>query len=132
MNYVGVVHLYGTSKWNDEMLIHKCITLKKGSWYGEYEIMTQMPSQWDLVVGGDDEINISKKPKGMPSDHILCYNIQKDRFMDILDEYPKFRSFILLRSVERRSYFNKVKADNLQVILFRKKQEQHTSLVEAL
>ena len=52
--------------------------------------------------------------------------------MDILDEYPKFRSFILLRSVERRSYFNKVKADNLQVILFRKKQEQHTSLVEAL
>ena len=32
----------------------------------------------------------------------------------------------------RRSYFQKVKSDNLQVILFEKKKEQHQSVVSAL
>ena len=123
MNYVGVVHLYGTSKWNDIQFVHKCVTLKKGSWFGDYQILTHVPCDWDVIAGGDQEFNTSKKPKGMPRDHILCYHITRDRFKAILDQYPEFRSFVLTRSLVRRSYFNKVKSDNLQVLLFRKKQE---------
>lgn len=64
------------------------------------------------MAGGDHEFDISKKPKGMQRDHILCYEIQKDVFLSIVDQYPAFRAFILTRSLVRRSYFNKVKDDN--------------------
>lgn len=57
----------------------------------------------------------------MQRDTILCYEISAEILMEIMDRYPAFRSFMLTRSLVRRSYFNKVKADNLQVILFRNK-----------
>lgn len=68
----------------------------------------------------------------MQRDTILCYEISAEILMEIMDRYPVFRSFMLTRSLVRRSYFNKVKADNLQVILFRNKQEQRSQVVEAL
>ena len=89
MNFVGVMHLYGTSKWNGIVFRHKCVTLKKGSWYGDYQILTHVTSDWELVAGGDHEFDISKKPKGMKSDHILCYQISKELFTSIIDEYPQ-------------------------------------------
>ena len=106
--------------------------LKKGSWFGDYQILTNTPSEWDLIAGGDHEFNISKRPKGMERETILCYEIATEVLLDILDRYPEFRSFMLTRSLVRRSYFNKIKADNLQVILFRRKQEQRSQVVEAL
>ena len=130
--YVGVAHLQGTSKWNDETFLHRCVKLKKGSWFGDYQILTNTPSEWDLIAGGDHEFNISKRPKGMARDHILCYDIASEHLLEILDRYPEFRSFMLTRALVRRYYFNKVKADNLQVILFRRKQEQRSQVVEAL
>jgi signal-transduction protein with cAMP-binding, CBS, and nucleotidyltransferase domain len=130
--YVGVAHLFGYDEWNDETMRHKCITLKKGSWFGDYQILVGVPSEWDLVAGGDSEFNISKKPKGMPRDHILIYKIPSARLITILDKYPLFRSFIVTRSLIRRSYFMKVKNDNMQVLLFEKKKEQHMNVVSAL
>lgn len=44
--YVGVAHIYGISQWNGEEILHKCITLKKGSWFGDYQILTQTQSAW--------------------------------------------------------------------------------------
>ena len=111
--YVGVAHLYGFNKWKDEELRHKCITFRKGGWFGDYQILTNTTSEWDLVAGGDSEFNISRKPKGMPRDTILVYKIPRKRLLSILQKYPLFRSYLLTRSLVRRSYFQKVRSDNL-------------------
>lgn len=103
--YVGVAHLFGYDTWKDEELKHKCITFKKGSWFGDYQIMTNVTSDWDLISGYDSEFNISKKPKFMPRNSILIYKIPRKRLLSILRKYPLFRSYILTRSLIRRSYF---------------------------
>ena len=82
--FVGVAHLYGYDTWKDEELRHKCITFKKGGWFGDYQIMTSVPSEWDLIAGYDSEFNVSRKPKGMARNTILIYKIQKKRLLSIL------------------------------------------------
>lgn len=84
-------------------------------------MLTNVACDWDCIAGGAEEFNSTRRPKGVPHDHILCYKISKEALVEILDRYPGHRQFIIMRALVRRSYFNKVKADNLQVILFRMK-----------
>ena len=80
----------------------KVVTLKKGSWFGDYQIMLDMPSYWDLVGGADNERSNKKKPVGLPLDNIMVYKLEASFLRNILNEYPTFRSFIVNRSVLRK------------------------------
>ena len=74
--YVGVAHLYDYKTLQDgEVLRSKLVTLKKGSWYGDYQIMLDQNSTWDLEAGNDGEWNPKSRPVGMPHNHILAYTI---------------------------------------------------------
>lgn len=103
--YVGVAHLHGFPEINGKTYRVNVATLKKGSWFGDYQIMVNVPSSWDLMAGGDHEFDNTKKPKGMPKEHILVYTVHKDSLRKIMDRYPNFRSFLITRALTRRTYF---------------------------
>ena len=108
-----MAHLYGYEQWGGETYRFKVTTLKKGSWFGDYQIMVNVESSWDLEAGGDHEFDKSKKPKGVAPDHILVYTIRAERLRKILNRDPVFRSFVITRSVTRRAYFTKLMEDSL-------------------
>ena len=53
--HVGVAHIYGYFEWNGEKFRHKVVTLQEGAWFGDYQVMLNIVSSWDLVAGGDEE-----------------------------------------------------------------------------
>ena len=107
--YVGVAHLYGyDTLQNGEVIRQKTITLKKGSWFGDFQIMLDKATTWDVQAGSDYEWNSHNRPLGMPHEHILTYVIDAEKFIKLANRYPKFRSHIVTRSVLRRSYFKRM------------------------
>ena len=62
----------------------------------------------------------------------MVYMIEADRFRAILDMYPDYRSFVVIRSVMRRSYFKKTFEENKQVVLFKMKKQAHLAVVSAM
>jgi len=103
--YVGVAHIFGYREWNGETYRLQVATLGEGSWFGDYQILTDLLSSWDLVAGGDHEFDNSKKAKGVPPEHILVYAIEANVLRKIVNQYPAFQSFLVTRSMARRSYF---------------------------
>lgn len=93
--------------------------------------MLNTPADWDLVAG-EYHFN-SKKDKraaGIPSNYILTYLLDSNLFRKICDGYPAFRSFIVTRSLVRRSVFTKNFLDNKQAILLKRKLREHRVLVQ--
>ena len=106
--HFGCARLYGyLERPGQDTIRFKVMTLKKGSWFGDYNIMLNLPSNWDLVGGGDNERSNKKKPIGLPLDNIMVYTLEASFLRDILNEYPTFRAFIVNRSVLRKQYFLK-------------------------
>lgn len=84
-----------------------------------------------MVAGGHKEGKEQKRARGVPSNaYTLTYQIDADVFRKILDSYPRFRSFVITRSLVRRSYFLKSLEDNVQVELLQRKLKQHRRLCE--
>lgn len=129
--YFGVGHLYGFFEYNDEQLRTKVVTLKKGSWFGDYQIMLNTRSTWDLEAGDDSEFNGRKRPKAMPSNHVMVYSITAEKLKKILDKYPTFRSHVVTRSVLRRSHYRKMMNENINILLLNQKQNEQESVARA-
>ena len=110
--YVGVAHIYGYMEIEGELLRYKIVTLKKGSWYGDFQILLDISPDYELEAGGENEYNIKHVPKGMFKDQIMVYTLDKDLFLETVNKYPQFRSFLVTRGVLRRQYFRKIQLDN--------------------
>ena len=83
------------------MLRFKAVTLPKGSWYGDYQILLNITTNWDVEAGLD-----SKKSQGsLPINMMQVYELPAQEFRDVCDNYPDLRKFILVRSMVRRAYF---------------------------
>ena len=91
---------------------HKVLTLREGAWFGDYQIMLNTMSDWDLVAGYDSESNLkTSRPLAMPANNIMVYELDSDKLKKFLDEYPDFRSFVITRSMARRAYLAKIKKE---------------------
>ena len=52
----GCLHIYGYYVIKDEeMLRFKAVTIPKGSWYGDYQILLNITSNWDIEAGLDNK-----------------------------------------------------------------------------
>ena len=71
-----------------------------------------------------------RRVTGIPSNCIMMYLLDAKLFKKVCDDYPAFRSFVIARSLVRRSFFKKTFEDNKQVLLLRNKQHQHWQLVQ--
>ena len=83
--HMGAGHLYKSTNMGDEKMRVKVVTLKIGGWFGDYQILLDLPSTWDLEAGGDKEFNPKHRIKNIPPNHIMVYMIESERFKDIIN-----------------------------------------------
>ena len=108
----------------------KAVTLKGGSWFGDYQVLLNVKTDWDMIAGTHTPGKEHLRARGLPLNHIMTYQLGAEFFRKAVDDYPTLRSLLIARSLFRRSYFRKSFNDNVQVILFRLKQRQHIKLIE--
>ena len=83
--------------------------------------MLNTRSTWDLEAGFDFEFKDKRRPKAMPANHVMVYFIEADKFRKICNSYPSYRSFIVTRSVLRRSSLRGMMNENINVLLLNQK-----------
>ena len=110
------------------MLRFKACTLPKGSWYGDYQILLNITSNWDIEAGLDMK---GKASNSLPTDMMQVYELPAEEFMDLMNQYIDYRRFILVRSLVRRAYFKKAFDDNMQEILIKRKEDEHQAICNA-
>jgi len=103
VNFVfeGYANLINTYKIKDDMGEHEygySIRIPERSWFGDYQVLMDVPSTWCMVAG--------KKKGAENSNMIKVMNIDAEIFRGYINEYPDFRRFVILRSTVRRAYFN--------------------------
>ena len=108
----------------------EAVTLKGGSWFGDYQVLLNVKTDWDLIAGEHTPGKEHSRARGMPPDHIMTYELEAEFLRKAVDNYPTLRSLLIARSLFRRSCFRKSFNDNIQVILLRWKQRQHAKLIE--
>ena len=68
----GKAHLYGYYERDGVTMKFKVVTFKKGAWFGDYQIMLNTRSDWELEAGEDADRK-SNKGFSIPRDHIMVY-----------------------------------------------------------
>ena len=100
----------------------RVVKLREGSWYGDFHILTSLKSSWEIraLKGGKDASN-------QPTGKVQVFELEALKFLEIVNHYPEFRRFILLRSSLRRMHWLKVFDENChQWLLNRKIEDQKT------
>lgn len=93
--------------------------------------MLDQNSTWDLVAGNDKEYEEKNRTVGLPPNTIMTYMLEKEIFLDIINQYPRIRSFLVTRSLVRRAHFIKTFEDNRQVVLLKMKMAEHREMQDA-
>jgi len=73
------------------------IRLCERSWYGDYQVMFDCPSTFNMIAGRTNNSDIKL---------VKIMSIEKSFFIRYADEYPNFRRFIIRRACVRRANFN--------------------------
>ena len=59
----------------------EAVTLKGGSWFGDYQVMLNVKTDWDLVAGEHSEGKEHKRLRGIPSNHfVMTYQLPANFF----------------------------------------------------
>ena len=96
-----------------EMFKFTLVTLHEGSWYGDYQVLLNTKSYWDMHVCSPTKKHLNR----IPSNKALLFSIDAERFMKIANKYPEFRRYLLTRANLRRAYFTKVFLENRHELL---------------
>ena len=107
---VGSLDLHGYFKMHDgDVVRQKVVTIPPGGWFGDYQILLNLRSSWDLEAG---QKNKNEKISGISDQQIQVFKLADTKFRKICDEYPDIRAHILTRSQLRRQFFLKVFNEN--------------------
>ena len=93
----------------DEKFRFQAVSLNKGSWFGDYQILLNIPCTWDIEAGLQDN---KKSSANLPPNMMQLYELPGEEFVDLCDKNPAIRKFIIVRSLVRRAYFKKAFDDN--------------------
>ena len=119
----GECDLYGIDKLkNGDKIRQKVVRLKEGSWFGDYQILLDVKSTWQMEAS-----QVSKNTKGLhkiPAGKVQVFKLNKDMFMDTCNRYPEFRRWLLMRANLRRCHFMKVFEENRHIFLLQEKIDQ--------
>lgn len=99
------------------------VKLQEGAWFGDYQIMVNMKSTWELVASqGSKEKSGSTGRIGKGK--VQVFELDKHKFTEIYNMYPEYRRFIFLRANLRRTHWLKVFEENRHHWLLEKKVEE--------
>lgn len=65
--------------------------LPSGSFFGDYQILFDLKSNYEFMSTVEDET--------------WCMTVPKDEFIEICEEFPQFHAFLTQRALTRRNYF---------------------------
>ena len=112
----GKCDLYGVHKMpNGEKFRQKVVRLKKGAWFGDYQILLDVKSSWEMEAYGN--IKIKKHNHNIPPGKIQVFKLDKNIFLDAVNRYPDFREWLLMRANLRRCHWMKVFDENKHIFL---------------
>ena len=115
----GHCHLYGYSKDKSSGMEQKVnfINLPRYSWYGDFQILLNLNSTFQMEAAGCNRSNNGKtKDEAYNAKHnyVQVYRLSAKFLHNICQQYPNFKRFLLLRATERRSRFHKVFEEQIQ------------------
>lgn len=121
----GCMHLYGYHEFENEkselhMIRLKSVTLLKGSWIGDYEILYQVPINYDCEAA-----TFLKQKSKLASKMMQVYELPAEDFYLICDMFPSYRQFLIKRSLQRKAYFQQALKNNLQQFMIRQKTDEY-------
>ena len=105
----GKLKLYGFYDHRDERIKMHIVNLPVRSWFGDYQIMLNLESSFQLEAGK------SHKNSHYGKYIVQVYKINAEALLDIAQEYPLFRRFLLMRATKRRSHFIHILEEMKQV-----------------
>ena len=80
----------------------------------------------ELVAGSARDLKKKRSSSDISQSETMVYMLDGGFLKDLLNQYPRYRSFIITRSMVRRSYFKKIFEQNKQIVLMQKKQQEHS------
>ena len=100
----------------------KVVTLRPGAWFGDYQIMVNVKSSWELQAskGSQGQGVVGR----ISSEKVQVFELAKDRAEVIYNLYPEYRRFHFLRASLRRTHWLKVFEENRHQWLLQKKIEE--------
>ena len=105
----GQCTLSGIHKQGEnEYLRVPVVKLRDGGWYGDYQILLSVKSDWHLEATAAPK----KKTKGYPDNAIQILKIDDETFLKICHQFPEFRKHLLQRAKIRRCHWKKVFEEN--------------------
>ena len=106
----GDCNLYGFSPSREDKTVMEkniVVRLPRRSWYGEFQILLNLDSSFQLEAG--EVSRKHQKRTGFFEDILIkVYLLPANVLLKLCDEYPQFRRFLLLRATMRRTHFLKV------------------------
>ena len=66
-------------------------------------------------------------PVNIPVDRIQVFKIDDESFLELCNEYPSYRSWMLTRAKIRRCHWKKVFQENLNICLLQEKEKTQKS-----
>ena len=96
---------------SEEIIRFPIVKLKEGSWFGDYQIMLNVRTMFEL-----EAFRAPKKAK-IQTGKIHVFKLNDERFMKIINRYPEFRRWMLMRAKLRRCHFKKVFEENRHIYI---------------
>jgi hypothetical protein len=87
--------------------------LGEGSFFGELQVLLGLNSSF--------EYEASNEGRYCPRDedwkaNTMCLSIQDQKFIQLCDEFPRVRSFLITRGLIRRSFLSHIRKDLIKVL----------------
>ena len=88
------------------------VELMEGSWFGDYQILFNMKSNWDLIAKTSSK-KMNEGNGSISKSKIQVYKLDSEKFLQICNEHSEFRRYLLCRANLRRGHFIKVFQENV-------------------
>ena len=98
----GKLKLYGFYDHRGERHKMHIVNLPVCSWYGDFQILLDLESSFQLEAGS------SKKNSSYGANIVQVYKLKGDTLLELAQDYPLFRRFLVVRATRRRSQFLQV------------------------
>lgn len=119
----GSCNLYGFQEYEGEVEKLLIARLFDHSWFGDYQILLEVESTFELEAG-----KVSRQNLEEGTNFIQVYKINGSILNEISHKYPEFRRFLLLRASQRRSHFLKNFEELKNIKELKRKKDDHEEL----
>lgn len=96
------------------------VKLKEGSWFGDYQILLNVKSSFDLEAH-EEKKSSKKRVHIIPPGKVQVFELDAEKFLKIINRYPEYRRKVLMRANLRRCHFMKVFRENKHIYLLQRK-----------